>query len=150
VARNLFVSILSEVRARYGFQLVGYVVMPEHVHLLISEPAGLTPSQVLQVLKQRVSRTIRGTQRDTSEDEVRFQLPEEQDELRRFWQRRFYDFNVYSQEKAEEKLNCIHANPVERRLVGHPTAWPWSSFSFYATGDAGLIAVDALNSRREG
>jgi putative transposase len=55
----LFVKILGEVRDRYGFVLVGYVVMPNHVHLLISEPAKGTPSTVMQVLKQRVSRRLR-------------------------------------------------------------------------------------------
>ncbi len=39
-ARNLFVKVLGSVRSRYGFALVGFVVMPEHVHLLIGEPAG--------------------------------------------------------------------------------------------------------------
>ena len=58
-AKNLLVQILGEVRDRYGFSLVGYVVMPEHIHLLISEPAKGTPSTVMQVLKQRVSRRLR-------------------------------------------------------------------------------------------
>ena len=55
-SKNLFAKILGEVRDRYGFALVGYVVMPEHIHLLISEPAKGTPSTIMQVLKQRVSR----------------------------------------------------------------------------------------------
>ena len=54
-ARNIFVQMLGEVRDRYGFSLVGYVIMPEHIHLLIGEPAKGTPSTVIQVLKQRVS-----------------------------------------------------------------------------------------------
>jgi len=58
-ARNLFVRILGEVRDRYRFALVGYVAMPDHVHLLMSEPAVGTPSVVMQVLKQRVSRRLR-------------------------------------------------------------------------------------------
>jgi putative transposase len=62
-ARNVFVQILGEVRDRYGFALVGYVVMPEHIHLLISEPAKGTPSTVIQVLKQRVSRRLRRKKR---------------------------------------------------------------------------------------
>ena len=62
-ARNVFVKILGEVRDRYGFSLVGYVVMPEHVHLLISEPLRGTPSIVMQVLKQRVSRRLRRRRR---------------------------------------------------------------------------------------
>src|SRR5690242_19515130 len=62
-AKNAFVQILDEVRDRYGFSLVGYVVMPEHVHLLIGEPAKGTPSTVIQVLKQRVSRRLRRKKR---------------------------------------------------------------------------------------
>ena len=58
-AKNEFVRILDQVRKRYGFALVGYVVMPEHVHLLIGEPPQKTPSVVLQVLKQRASRQLR-------------------------------------------------------------------------------------------
>ena len=62
-ARNAFVHVLGEVRDRYGFSTVGYVVMPEHIHLLISEPAKGTPSTVIQVLKQRVSRRLRRKRR---------------------------------------------------------------------------------------
>jgi REP element-mobilizing transposase RayT len=58
-ARNVFVKILGEVRNRCQFALVGFVVMPEHVHLLIGEPPQGTPSTILQVLKQRVSRRLR-------------------------------------------------------------------------------------------
>ena len=50
-ARNLFVKILGEVRDGCEFALVGYVVVPEHIHLLISEPAQGTPSTAMQVLK---------------------------------------------------------------------------------------------------
>src|SRR6266849_7834888 len=62
-ARNVFVPILDEVRDRYGFALVGYVVMPEHIHLLVSEPAKGTTSTMIQVLKQRVSRRLRRKRR---------------------------------------------------------------------------------------
>jgi putative transposase len=58
-SRNILVQILGEVRDRYGFALVGYVVLPEHMHLLLSESAKGTPSTVMQVLKQRVSRRQR-------------------------------------------------------------------------------------------
>jgi len=48
-ARDRFVRILNEVRCRHAFRLVGYVVMPEHVHLLLSEPKKGTASKILQV-----------------------------------------------------------------------------------------------------
>ena len=56
--RNLFLEILERVRRRYAFVVVGYVVMPEHFHLLISEPERANPSTVMQVLKQRFARTV--------------------------------------------------------------------------------------------
>jgi putative transposase len=118
-ARNLFVQILSEVRDRHGFSLVGYVVMPEHVHLLISEPGMGTPSTVVQVLKQRVSRRRRGKRRAPA-GQLPLQFGREENSLRRFWQRRFYDFNVWSLKKRVEKLPYMHMNPLQRRLVAHP------------------------------
>jgi putative transposase len=93
-ARNLFVKILGEVRARHDFRVVGYVLMPEHVHLLISEPANGTPSKVVQVLKQRVSRALRAKRRRSTKGQLPLKFPDAEDGLRRFWQRRFFDFNV--------------------------------------------------------
>ena len=144
-ARNLFVRILQEVRTRHEFLLVGYVLMPEHVHLLMGEPRKVTPARALQVLKQRVSREMRGRRRRASQGQLRLKFPEPEGELKRFWQRRFYDFNVWSSEKKKEKLEYMHANPVKRKLVKHPRDWPWSSFSFYARGEAGLMPMDVVD-----
>ena len=55
-----------------------------------------------------------------------------------FWQRRFYDFNVWSWRKKNEKLNYMHFNPVKRGLVKHPKDWEWSSFGFYSTRKSNL------------
>jgi len=61
--RNLFLKIFEQVRHRYSFVVIGYVVMPEHVHLLISEPDKGTQSTVMQVLKQRFARRVLSNQR---------------------------------------------------------------------------------------
>jgi putative transposase len=123
-ARNRFVKIIEEVRAGFEFQLIGYVVMPDHVHLLVSEPRKGTPSTVLQVLKQRVLRGLRGKRRTVSDAQLRFRFPEPEPEPQRFWQRRFYDFNVWSRVKRREKLSYMHENPVTRKLVQYPRDWP--------------------------
>jgi len=143
-ARNRFVRILDEVRLRHAFALLGYVVMPEHVHLLIGEPANGTPSKVLQVLKQKVSRALCG-KRNSSGGQLPLALACEAGEAPAFWQRRFYDFNVWSANKLFEKLEYMHDNPVKRKLVKHPKDWPWSSWSHYAKQQRGLIAIDPLN-----
>lgn len=142
-AKNVFVQILGEVRDRYEFSLVGYVVMPEHIHLLLGEPAKGSPSTVVQVLKQRVSRRLRRKKRPTTA-QLSLTFARDESALPRFWQRRFYDFNVWSLKKRVEKLHYMHMNPLKRKLVEHPRDWPWSSFSFYANPKHGLIRVDPV------
>ena len=139
--RNLFVQALGKIRERYRFLLVGYVVMPNHVHLLISEASKATPSVVLKVLKQRVSRDLRRSKRRAPAGQLRLAFAKGDGSLARFWQPRFYDFNVWSKKKVREKLDYMHANPVIRKLVDHPRDWPWSSWSFYAKGEAGLVPI---------
>ncbi len=141
-ARNLAVKLLGEVRARYGLKVLSYVVMPEHVHLLINELPTVSPAKIVQVFKQRVSRRMCGKKR-ARPGQLALGFPEEAD-ARRFWQRRYYDFNVYSEKKLREKLDYIHMNPVKERLVGHPRDWVWSSWTFYERGE-GLLAVDKWN-----
>jgi len=144
-ARNLFVRELARVRREYAFELVGYVVMPEHVHLLMGEPRKGDPSTVLQMLKQRVSRKLRKKRRAAANSPLQLSFAEfEGKELRQFWQARFYDFNVYSEKKKREKLHYMHTNPVMRNLVEHPRDWLWSSFSGYAKGKEGLITIDVM------
>jgi putative transposase len=143
-ARNAFVQILGETRDRFGFSLVGYVVMPEHIHLLVGEPAKGTPSTVIQVLKQRVSRRLRRKKRKPAA-QLSLAFEDGAESLPRFWQRRFYDFNVWSLKKRVEKLHYMHMNPLKRKLVDHPRDWPWSSFSFYSNLKQGLIRVDPVH-----
>ena len=69
------------------------------------------------------------------------------EEAHAFWQRRFYDFNLWSEKKLGEKLIYMHRNPVERKLVQHPKDWPWSSWSFYAQGE-GMIRIDVLGATK--
>src|SRR5436190_16012511 len=89
-SRDLFLSVFEQVRRRSLFDVIGYVVMPEHFHLLISEPQRGDPSVAMKVLKQTVSRKL---------------LPRNGTH---FWQPRFYDFNVFSEKKQNEKINYMH------------------------------------------
>jgi putative transposase len=143
-ARNVFVHALAAMRERYGFLLVGYVVMPNHVHLLIGEPAKGTPSIIMQALKQRVSRDLRGKTQHAPPGQLALALPADENGLPHFWQPRFHDFNVHSAKKRREKLDYMHANPVKLELVKNPSAWIWSSASFYATGVPGIVPVDPV------
>jgi putative transposase len=124
-AYTIFERELEAVRVRYGFVVAGYVLMPEHVHLLVGEPRRSSLSVALQVLKQQTSRKLK----------VRGEV--------RFWQRRYYDFNVWSEEKRVEKLRYMHRNPVNRGLVEKPEQWQWSSFRHYANGQLGVVEIES-------
>jgi putative transposase len=101
-ARDTFEETLEDTRKWYGFYVAGYVVMPEHVHLLLTEPIRTKLSVALQMLKQNVARRLR------------------EPEASPLWQPRYYDFNVWSYAKQTEKLRYIHRNPVRRGLVKSP------------------------------
>jgi putative transposase len=58
------------------------------------------------------------------------------------WQRRFYDFVVYTEKKRVEKLRYMHRNPVQRGLVLKPEEWLWSSFRHYAYSEPGPVLVN--------
>jgi putative transposase len=141
-ARNVFVRALGKVRRKYGIQLVGYVVMPEHVHLLIGESKFGMPSTVVHSLKLRVSKRMRrGAWKKPSSQKV-LPLREAETALPQFWQKRFYDFNVYSAAKRREKLEYMHRNPVTRSLVKDPMDWVWSSYSSYSGRGTLMVEID--------
>ena len=128
---DLFEDALELMRGRYLFVVAGYVVMPEHVHLLINEPKRALLSKAIQALKLSVSMRRRE---------------------RPFWQAHYYDFNVTTREKLVEKLRYIHRNPVYRGLVAKPEGWKWSSFRHYETGAVGTVEIESewTASRRGG
>jgi putative transposase len=125
--KDVFLEYLEEARRKFAFRVFGYVVMPEHFHLLVSEPRHEKLYVAMQVLKQRVSLRMHGNA-----------------ELKgwHFWQPRYYDFNVWSRKKFVEKLRYIHRNPVRRGLVKDPAQWKWSSYRFYLNGEPGPVKVD--------
>jgi len=99
--------------------------MPEHVHLLLSEPERSNLAVVLQMLKQNVSQELNAHATNP------------------FWQPRYYDFNVYREQKLIEKLDYMHGNPVQRGLVTRPEDWAWSSARHYATGEEGAVEIES-------
>ena len=121
-ARDLFERALETMRRRYSFEVRAYVVMPEHVHLLVSEPRNCVLATALQAIKLSVA--VKSQQRS-------------------FWTKRYHDFNVFSRDKVLEKRHYIHFNPVMRRLVARPEEWAWSSCRHFLTGAKGVVEVES-------
>ncbi len=124
-ARSEFLQTVEEVRRWYDFELRAYVAMPEHVHVLMSEPLRKSLAVVIQMLKQNVARKL--SHKGGS----------------RFWLPRYYDFNVRTSEKMVEKIRYIHRNPVIRGLVSVPAEWRWSSYRYYVFGEESPVRIES-------
>jgi len=137
-------------RNRYRFVVVGYVVMLEHVHVLMSEPLIGNVSTAICAIKLGFTKRVLSENPHLWQnrpevghpsDVLRTQNAHRRDG-RHFWMKRFYDFNVYSEPKIAEKLHYMQQNPVTRGLVTRPEDWKWSSFHFYARGESGIVKVN--------
>jgi len=131
-------SVLEPTRARHQARVYAYVLMPEHVHLLINEPPSILVAQFLKAVKQITSRKLRG-QRE------------------KFWQERYFDRNVRGEDARSEVIRYIHRNPgspahelcalgwkpVKRGLVASPGDYQRSSFNHYATGVRGAVEIES-------
>ena len=159
-SRRTFEAGLERVRRSYRLYVYGYVVMPDHVHLLLSEPdcptqakTGLewathglpdwldktqhyTLADALKSLKQGVSRRLMGTV--PLKPKAGLSGPPQH-----FWQKRYYDFNIRNYPQFVEKLKYIHRNPVRAGLCERPEDWEWSSFRHYATGYEGRVEIES-------
>jgi putative transposase len=144
--RDLLLDVLERVRRRYHFVVVGYVIMPEHMHLLLSEPERGDPSKVMQAIKQGFARRLLRKQSAADDpptnDRRQGGLWDTAFDRGHLWQARFYDFVVYTENKRVEKLRYMHRNPVKRGLVAEPQQWDWSSYRHYADGERGIVLVN--------
>jgi putative transposase len=123
-AKDTVEAVLELTRARHEARIYAYVLMPEHVHLLINEPPSILLAQFLKVLKQMTSRKLRGRHE-------------------RFWQERYFDGNIRGEAARSEVIRYIHRNPVKRGLVATPGDYWWSSFNHYATGVRGVVEIES-------
>jgi putative transposase len=139
--RDLLLEVLEQVRRRYRFVMVGYVIMPEHIHLLLSEPERGNPSKVMQAIKQGFARRLLSNLR-TGGDRRQPGVCDIALDEGHIWQARFYDFVVFTEKKRVEKLRYMHRNPVKRGLVREPQEWAWSSYRHYADGERGVVLVN--------
>ena len=150
--RRSFVETLARLRTEKGFLLIGWVLMPEHFHLLLKpEPAEVT-GLIIKRLKEETATQILRNLKDHRQypwcrkmlERLRLPSTVHDESHYRVWQRRFYPFNVYSEKKRLEKLTYMHNNPVKRGLVKEPGEWPWSSWRFYFQQDAPILTMDRL------
>jgi REP-associated tyrosine transposase len=150
--KRQWVQTLGELRRELNFKIIGYVLMPEHFHVLIWPARDLNPSQILQKLEDRTALFVLKNLKENANypwcrkmlEGVRLPPTVHHHAHFRVWQRGGYDLNVWSPKKRREKLTYMHNNPVTRRLVEKPGDWPWSSWRFYFLHDDSILSMDRM------
>ncbi|WP_237564898.1 REP-associated tyrosine transposase [Blastopirellula marina] len=132
-------------REKNGFDLWAYVIMPEHVHLIILPHAHSKIAAILSTIKQSVAkRALFWLQQNAPQflSQIEDVQPNGK-RSHRFWQRGpGYDRNLRSTRDVHEKMRYVHENPVRRSLVLRAIDWPWSSCAAWESGADGPIQLN--------
>lgn len=146
--KDLFAEHLAHARERFGFNLYAWVIMPEHVHLLLWP---LLPDYPVSIALRELKRdfatqVIKRWRKLDAPILRRIQAP---DGTTRFWLAGGgYDDNVDSIDEIANKIEYTHRNPVRRGLVDNPTDWVWSSARWYSGDHTSPVPIDPLPARR--
>lgn len=108
--KRILLGILTDELLKFQARCIGFVIMPDHVHVLLWFPKIGQLSRFMQQWKGRSSKAIKV-----------FLLRSVRE----------YSFEIYTTAKIEEKLNYVHLNPVRAGLVQQPTEWHWGSARWY-------------------
>ena len=143
---DLFVRCLEDMRLRFNICVYGYVVMPEHVHLLLSEPGAATLAEAIHYLKlsfAKRARSLRSSDSQVSAQKACANVGHRLHPLVACWEKRYYDRNVRDYDEFKVKLRYLHRNPVKRGLVQTPEEWKWSSYRHYALREIGVVEIES-------
>ena len=140
------IDSLNFYRYKQEFKLLGYVIMPDHIHLIIWPFGKSTVSNIMRDYKKFTStRIIRQAEvEDITEWITAFEQAGEETGRsdNKVWQDSYWDENVYTERFLLQKLNYVHHNPLRAGLVERLGDYPYSSYRNYELGEEWLIEID--------
>ena len=142
-----FIQALKKARKKHNFHIWAYVIMPDHVHLLIFPCEGdYSISDILSSIKHSTSkRVINWVKRNRPQYLKNFET-EKKHHPYRFWQDGGgYDRNIRNHAELIRFVNYVHNNPVRRGLVNDPTEWYWSSAGAWLLDLKGPVEIDKIS-----
>ena len=145
-SRGWVADAISKARAQHPFDVWAYVLMPEHLHLVVCPTArDYDTAAFCQSVKTSVARTAVPWVRNHAPSFLPKMLDEQPNGKRayRFWQRGGgYDRNLLHAGAVKAEIDYVHANPVRRGLCERPEEWPWGSAADYAGTGSGPLSLD--------
>ncbi|MHB8301743.1 MAG: REP-associated tyrosine transposase [Acidobacteriaceae bacterium] len=124
--RDVFVRLLEEVRVKFRFTIAAYIVMPTHVHLLMTEPSIDTVANSVDMLQQRYRRRYNNSARSDAQ----------------VWETRYADVHIFGAERTAARIASMHREPIKAGLVEQAIDWEWSSARAYAGLAEGVVTIE--------
>jgi len=144
-AISVFLKYLNIIRQKYDIKLFGYVIMPNHAHLVLLPPDNCKLGRIIGELKSLSAKEILAHWRNKGYKVLdRLSIVKDGNRQNVFWQKRFYDHNCRTSETVIEKIKYCHKNPVVRNLVTSSAQWRWSSYRWYNGMDGVEIEIDGV------
>jgi len=125
---EIILLAVATARDHRRFALLGYLMMPNHLHLLFAPAQSDTLSGILREIKITASKRIHAARKTSGA----------------FWQPRSFDRIIRTRDNFEKALLYIHLNPVEANLIDHPSKWRWSSWFAWNAGGTPVIPIDRI------
>jgi REP element-mobilizing transposase RayT len=142
---KIFVDVPSEVREKFPYKLVGYVLMPDHVHTIVNNRIN-TISEWLHRVRGNSARKILAWLRDEkhlmSFKKLELAHPQKRKHTHAVWQKDPSVIDLWSHKFVRQKLNYLHLNPVRAGLCEHPADWKWSSCRAYLPHKPGEVPIE--------
>ena len=142
---SLLIEALAETRIKDPFKLIGYVIMPDHFHLL-ANPLDMNVTRLIGRLKgrtaSRILKWLRSENRIRSLDKLALRKPLASGQTRAVWLQDFSAIDVWSHKFIRQKLHYIQSNPVRAGLCDHPAKWRWSSYHAYLPHEAASVPIE--------
>jgi len=144
----ILLLMLDCYRRQKLIKLFGFVIMPDHIHLLIGTGDKNQPGDFMRTYKSstadRMIRYLKVKKKDINGSVIEGESGQIIKTKNRIWQTGYISKDVYTKKFLEQKLDYIHQNPCREpySFFNHPDLYPWSSARFYLTEHPGIIPVD--------
>jgi REP element-mobilizing transposase RayT len=110
--------------------LYGYVIMPNHIHILWCKQPDWLNKNVQQHFTKYTAQQLKFSLINSGAD-INSYKSTQNDREYQFWERRPYKATMYNRKVLEEKLDYIHNNPVKAQLCTFPEDYKYSSANYY-------------------
>ena len=143
---KIIIDELKYRRDKKQIELYGYVIMPNHIHLLLSSNK---LSNLIRSFKSHTARKIIDDLINKKNDRVlnKLKLFKKKSKVQseyQLWQEGFHPKLIISEKEFLQKLDYIHRNPISDGIVEEPYKWKYSSYNNYYGGDI-IIGLDILS-----